>query len=260
MEPMSLTEREKETLRLLLRGHDAKSIARELELSVHTVNDRLRDARRKLNVSSSREAARRLAEAEGDRPKIPAGNELGVAPERTQPPGEARTKLLQNGGYRFAWLAGGMLIMSLFIAVAALSLAFNGHTASGSEAAQQAAPTAASSIPVDPAATDAARSWVALLDSQQWGESWRATASLFRSQMSAEQWTAKVQPLRQALGATSSRTVQSATRSAALPGAPIGDYEVIQFKTSFANNPGSVETVALARDGTGWRVAGYFIR
>src|SRR5262245_57702439 len=58
-----LTDREKETLRLLLAGHDAKSAARFLGLSVHTVNERLRDARSKLGVSSSREAARRLAEA-----------------------------------------------------------------------------------------------------------------------------------------------------------------------------------------------------
>ena len=48
---MILSEREKEALRLLLVGHDAKSIAGTLGLSVHTVNDRLRDARRKLGVS-----------------------------------------------------------------------------------------------------------------------------------------------------------------------------------------------------------------
>ena len=45
---MVLSEREKEALRLLLVGHDAKSIATMLGLSVHTINDRLRDARRKL--------------------------------------------------------------------------------------------------------------------------------------------------------------------------------------------------------------------
>ncbi len=56
---MVLSEREKEALRLLLVGYDAKSIANTFGLSVHTVNDRLRDARRKLGVSSSREAARR---------------------------------------------------------------------------------------------------------------------------------------------------------------------------------------------------------
>ena len=61
----ALTQKEKETLRLIGRGHDAKSMARHLGLSVHTVNERLRDARRKLDVSSSREAARLLLDTEG---------------------------------------------------------------------------------------------------------------------------------------------------------------------------------------------------
>ena len=56
----ALTEKEKQTLRLLLAGHDAKSMARALGLSVHTINDRLRMTRRKLSVTSSREAARLL--------------------------------------------------------------------------------------------------------------------------------------------------------------------------------------------------------
>ena len=56
----ALTEKEKDALRLLLRGHDAKSSAQALGLSVHTVNERLREARRKLGTTSSREAARRL--------------------------------------------------------------------------------------------------------------------------------------------------------------------------------------------------------
>ena len=60
-----LSDKEKETLRLVVRGHDAKSMARELDLSVYTVNERLRAARRKLGVTSSKEAARMLFEAEG---------------------------------------------------------------------------------------------------------------------------------------------------------------------------------------------------
>jgi DNA-binding CsgD family transcriptional regulator len=62
----ALSDREKQTLRLLLAGHDAKSIARELGLSMHTVNERLRDSRRKLGVASSREAAPMLAGGRGD--------------------------------------------------------------------------------------------------------------------------------------------------------------------------------------------------
>jgi DNA-binding CsgD family transcriptional regulator len=75
----ALSDREKETLRLLLGGPDAKSIARSLGLSVHTVNERLRDARRKLGVASSREAARRLAKAEADDPNLFVDKRLGVA-------------------------------------------------------------------------------------------------------------------------------------------------------------------------------------
>ena len=40
----ALTKKEKQTLRLIVRGHDATSVARELSLSVHTINERLRDA------------------------------------------------------------------------------------------------------------------------------------------------------------------------------------------------------------------------
>jgi len=60
-----LTERQREILQLLLNGHNAKSAARHIGISVHTVNEHLREARRSLGVSSSREAARLLGEAEG---------------------------------------------------------------------------------------------------------------------------------------------------------------------------------------------------
>ena len=59
----SLTEREREVLRLLSNGHDIKSIARELSVSPSAVTDRLRHARRKLGVSTSREAARLFSDS-----------------------------------------------------------------------------------------------------------------------------------------------------------------------------------------------------
>lgn len=62
----TLTEREREVLRLLVAGHDAKSIAARLDISIHAVNERLRKARQKLRVGSSREAARLLAATEAN--------------------------------------------------------------------------------------------------------------------------------------------------------------------------------------------------
>ncbi len=61
--PYDLTEKEVAVLHLLARGHDVKSAAVELGLSVHTVHERLREARRKTGASSSRGAARLLTEA-----------------------------------------------------------------------------------------------------------------------------------------------------------------------------------------------------
>lgn len=57
-----LTEREIEILRLLTAGHTVKSIAVLLGRSEASINERLRDARRKTGIGSSRELARLLDE------------------------------------------------------------------------------------------------------------------------------------------------------------------------------------------------------
>ncbi len=53
-----LTPKELEALALIAQGHDAKSAARELAVSPHTIYERLRRAREKLGANNSREAAR----------------------------------------------------------------------------------------------------------------------------------------------------------------------------------------------------------
>ena len=54
----ALNEKELEVLRLLAAGHTVKSIAASLGRSEASINERLRDARRKTGVGSSRELAR----------------------------------------------------------------------------------------------------------------------------------------------------------------------------------------------------------
>ena len=50
-------------------------------------------------------------------------------------------------------------------------------------------------------------------------------------------------------------------RSHQLPGAPEGDYSIIEFQTEFANGKKATEQVIwmLEKDDV-WRVSGYFIR
>ena len=56
----ALTAKELEVLRMLAAGHTVKSIAVQLDRSEASINERLRDARRKTSVGSSRELARLL--------------------------------------------------------------------------------------------------------------------------------------------------------------------------------------------------------
>ena len=76
-----LTEREREALSGWLEHKTAKEIARDLGVSHHAVEKRLKMARTKLGVSTSLQAARLLAESEGydlavaGSPDLPTGTE-----------------------------------------------------------------------------------------------------------------------------------------------------------------------------------------
>jgi DNA-binding CsgD family transcriptional regulator len=253
----TLTEREKETLRLLLKGYDAKSIARHLELSVHTINERLRDARRKLGVASSREAARLLAEAERTDPRNHGDEVLGVAATPLEMLSVRQAGHRQGPPHRFAWLSGGMFVMSLLIAAVVLASVFHGGATPVAQSTGASPTTANASASMS---QGDARQWLTLVDRGDWEASWRTAAALFKSQLSASQWAATVQPVRVPLGATSSRIFQSVTKTNSLPGAPAGEYEVIQFRTDFSKKPGAIETITLIHEGAGWKVAGYFIK
>jgi DNA-binding CsgD family transcriptional regulator len=239
-----LTEREKQTLRLMGRGHDAKSMARHLGLSVHTVNERLRTARRKLSVSSSREAARLLLESEGAVPDSLGPKLLG---EAGAPPAEAQgAAAIDSRGRRAPWIVAGVVIMSLFIGVAALALL----PQQASAPAQDAAVAAAQSEVVR-----SARDWLAMVDAKRWDESWRATGESFRKNNTAKVWADVSEQGRVPLGAVISRADLS---QETVPAPPHG-YEMVKFRTSFANKPGATETLSLVREGGAWRVVGYII-
>ena len=123
IDPATLSDREKTVLRLLSKGFDAKSAARELSLSVHTVNERLRSARRKLQVTSSREAARLLSEQEDNKSLV--YKEFGVGSSSTTKDNGAKTKRAS------ALIIGGLIAMSLIVLTAFLTLSSTDAVDSG---------------------------------------------------------------------------------------------------------------------------------
>lgn len=244
----ALTEKEKQTLRLIVRGHDAKSMARHLGLSVHTVNERLRDARRKLEVSSSREAARRLLDTESDDPENLADKQIGEAASIGM--GDKDAPGTNPGrSNRLVGVIAGVIIMSIFVGIAALSL-LTGGTAPAT-IGESTAPVAA----VESDAVRSARDWLVLGDQGRWKDGWLATASSFRKANTAEQWADAATKVRVPMGALISRTALS---QESVPAPPAG-VEVIKFRTSFANKADVIETVSLAREGGDWKVVGIYV-
>lgn len=247
----SLTDKEKQTLRLVAHGHDAKSSARSLGLSVHTINERLREARRKMAVSSSREAARLLLQTESNGaaavPDLSVHSEIGEDPagrpvdQESAPP----TSGVRRSPRRP--LIIGVILMMLALGLSALMLA-------AGLGAPAAAPETASAAATSEAAVTA-RQFLALLDESRWDESYQRTGKQFREQNSLELWTSVSEKVRKPLGAATSRTFLSHDN---FPAPPDG-YDVVKFRTSFVGKPDAIETVTLSREDGAWRVAAVII-
>lgn len=107
----------------------------------------------------------------------------------------------------------------------------------------------------------AAEQWLKLADADKGPETWSAAGTGFRSAVTSEQWTGMLQGARAPLGALKSRSLANARFTRTLPGAPEGDYVVIQYSAVYVNRPGVTETVVTARETDGsWKVVTYLIQ
>jgi len=111
------------------------------------------------------------------------------------------------------------------------------------------------------AAIRAAKNWLVLVDTGNYGTSWDNASELFKKSIARDMWQQSIETVRPPMGNLKSRNLISATYTRALPGAPDGEYVVIRFQSSFANKKSAIETVTPMKDPDGsWRVSGYFIK
>jgi hypothetical protein len=109
-------------------------------------------------------------------------------------------------------------------------------------------------------AISAAETWLTLVDDGKYEGSWKAASSYFRNAVTKEQWINSMNAYRKPLGKIMTRKVESRQYTTSLPGAPDGEYVVIQCKTSFTNKKSAIETITPMKDKDGkWRVSGYYI-
>ena len=111
------------------------------------------------------------------------------------------------------------------------------------------------------AAVSSSQEWLALVDQGKYAESWDEAAGYLKKVIPKETWVESLQAYRKPLGKLVSRHLISKQYTTTLPGAPDGEYVVIQYGTSFENKNSAIETITpmLDKDGT-WRVSGYYIK
>lgn len=107
----------------------------------------------------------------------------------------------------------------------------------------------------------AAQLWLASADAGLYDKTWEQAAAPFQQAVTKADWDVAVKAARAPLGSLKSRSVSSAILTDNLPGAPKGEYVVIQYASDFTNRQKVVETVTPMRapDGT-WKVSGYYVK
>jgi hypothetical protein len=107
----------------------------------------------------------------------------------------------------------------------------------------------------------AAEAWLSLADAGDGAKTWQTAASYFQAAVSRENWQRSLAAARGPLGGVKSRTLKSAVFTNSLPGAPDGEYVVIQYATMFDNKASAIETVTPMKEkGGAWKVSGYYVR
>lgn len=110
-------------------------------------------------------------------------------------------------------------------------------------------------------AVASAEAWLKLVDQGKYGDAWDSAAEYLKNAVSKEDFAKSLTAARKPLGNVKSRELKSKQYATSLPGAPDGEYAVIQFKTGFENKKAAVETITPMFDkDKKWRVSGYFIK
>lgn len=115
-------------------------------------------------------------------------------------------------------------------------------------------------LAADKAALEAADSFLSLVDSGNYAQSWDQASAFFKSKVNEKAWVQQLGQARKPFGAIKVRKVLVAKDFDKLPNAPAGQYAVIEYAAAFADKNAN-ETLTMMRQADGsWRMAGYYIR
>lgn len=110
-------------------------------------------------------------------------------------------------------------------------------------------------------AREAAEAWLSRIDRGDAAGAWEEAATGFRRAVTPEKWAASLAQVQGSVGKPVERAFESAEHQKELPGAPDGDYVILQYATRFERKARGRETVVPQLDVDGvWRVSGYWVK
>jgi len=108
---------------------------------------------------------------------------------------------------------------------------------------------------------NSARSWLEIIDSGQYQQSWHQASVVLQKAKSESEWTKFIAGIRSSLGDRKERYMATAARTDSLPKLPDGEYIVLQYYTTFSKKGLAMETVSLIQNSPGlWQVANYEVK
>jgi hypothetical protein len=125
---------------------------------------------------------------------------------------------------------------------------------------QQAEPAADPHLAEEQAAERQALGFLGYLDHERFADSYAYTGMLIRSQLDRNAFAKQLEKARAGTGALLSRELTHASYATTVPGAPEGQYVVLEYNAAFANRQEAVETLTLSLAKGYWRVNGYYIK
>lgn len=108
-------------------------------------------------------------------------------------------------------------------------------------------------------AVAAANDFVKLVDGAQFDKAYDAFSNFGQKAVTKEQFVAMMKGVQNKIGTQTSRKLKSKQFTHELPGAPKGDYWVIDYETNFSKKGASVERVTSMLEGQSWKVGGYVL-
>ena len=103
--------------------------------------------------------------------------------------------------------------------------------------------------------------WLALIDAGKAGDAWDLSSKQLKSAVTRAKFVDGIRDARKSLGKLEGRTPERFARSHQLPGAPDGDYVIIQYTARFPKGKQLQEQLVWTiEDCDVWRVAGYYYR